>query len=205
MSNREQQETSAPAPDTANTATDKGPKRNELRELLVTLVMAAVIALVIRQFIMEVRRIPSGSMEPTIMPNDRVVTDKIGWHLYGLQRGMIVVFDPPFPSPDAYIKRLIGLPGDTVAIHDGHVFVNGAALTEPYLEAPPAYVYGPTKVPAGHLFFLGDNRNQSNDSHFWGFADIHKVYGVAWVRMWPLDRLGTFHTPAYPGVRAAAR
>lgn len=174
--------------------------RREIADLVVTLFIALALALGIRQWVAEAMQIPSGSMEPTIMIGERVLTDKLFWHLYGLHRGMVVVFDPPVHSTDPYIKRIIGLPGDTVAVHDGRVWVNGKPLTEPYLAEKPNYTFPQTTVPAGRLFMMGDNRNNSNDSHEWGTAAISSVHGVAWLRYWPLNRLALFHIPQYPGV-----
>jgi signal peptidase I len=171
--------------------------RKEITDWLVTLLVAVAIALALRQWVLEPRVIPSGSMEPTIQVDEYVLTDKLLWRFTGLKRGQIIVFDPPFPSDKPYIKRLIGLPGDTVEVKGGKVYVNGTALEEPYIKAPPAYEYGPLTVPEGKLFFLGDNRNQSNDSHEWGTVTMDNVYGVAWLRIWPLGRFGVFDTPEY--------
>jgi signal peptidase I len=90
----------------------------------------------------------------------------------------------------AYIKRAIGLPGETIAVHDGQVWIDGKALVEPYLHEPPNYTMDPVRLPAGHLFMLGDNRNNSQDSHVWGPLPIENVIGHSAVRFWPLTRLG---------------
>lgn len=189
---------------TEEKAEPRARKSNELTDLIVTLIIALAIALGIRQWVAEARVIPTGSMEPTILENDHVLTDKLFWHFYGLHRGMIVVFDPPFPSPDPFIKRLIGLPGDTVEVRDGVVLVNGQPLSEPYEAEKPSYTLQKVTVPAGHLFMMGDNRNQSNDSHSWGTADLSKVRGIAWLRYWPLNRLYIFHAPQYAGLADTA-
>lgn len=145
---------------------------------------------VITQFVGEARQIPSGSMEPTIQIGDRVWTDKLFLRFAAIERGDIVVFTPPEASEYPYIKRVVGLPGDTVEVKGGKVFVNGEPVAEPYVVEPPIYQYGPTKVPPGEYFVLGDNRNHSNDSHRWGFLQRKKITARAVFRFWPFDRLG---------------
>lgn len=154
------------------------------------ILLGIALALLLRAGVAEARRIPSESMVPTLLPGDRVMVDKLTPRFTGLKRGDIVVFDPPFKAPDPYIKRIIGLPGESIAVHSGRVWVNGEALRESYLNQSPRYVYGPVTVPEGKLLVLGDNRNQSNDSHFWGFLDIASVKGRAVARFWPPARAG---------------
>ena len=108
----------------------------------------------------------------------------------GPQRGDVVVFHAP-PQPDTdYIKRVIGLPGDTVAVVAGRVMVNGTPLQEPYIEFPASYSFGPVVVPDGNYFVLGDNRPESLDSHFGWFVPVDKLIGRAWIRFWPLSAAG---------------
>ncbi len=117
--------------------------------------------------------------------------DKTDWHPFGQPEiGDVVVFKFPLDQSRDFIKRVIGLPGDTVDIHGGHVYVNGKMLSEPYILDSPSYTYGPEQVPAGDLFVLGDNRNNSYDSHAWGMVDEHLVIGRADVRYWPFDKIG---------------
>jgi signal peptidase I len=102
----------------------------------------------------------------------------------------VVVFHAP-PQPDTdYIKRVIGLPGDTVAVVGGRVMVNGTPLEEPYIEFPASYSFGPVVVPDGNYFVLGDNRPESLDSHFGWFVPVDKLIGRAWIRFWPLSEAG---------------
>ncbi len=170
---------------------------NPVVEALQTLGLSVVLALGIRTFVAEARYIPSGSMEPTLEINDRLVVEKISYHFSPPERGDIVVFWPPdslFPPNkrrDAFIKRVIGLPGDTVEVKDGKVFVNGEALQEDYIKAPPEYVWGPEIVPDRSYLVLGDNRNSSYDSHSWGFVPEENIIGKAIVRFWPLNRIGS--------------
>ncbi len=145
----------------------------------------------ITTFVGEARQIPSGSMEPTIQIGDRVWTDKLFLSLGEIQRGDIVVFDPPFATEYPYIKRVIGLPGETVEVKKGgKVYINGEALTEPYIAEAPGYDYGPVQVPQGQYLVLGDNRNQSNDGHYWGFLQREKISARAVYRFWPFARAG---------------
>ncbi|TAF54234.1 MAG: signal peptidase I [Oscillatoriales cyanobacterium] len=163
-------------------------------ETLKTFALSAVLALGIRTFVAEARYIPSGSMLPTLQINDRLIIDKVSYHFTDVQRGDIVVFNPTEvlrqKFKDAFIKRVIGLPGDTVEVRRGTVFVNGEALSENYIAAEPDYVYGPEVVPEGQYLVLGDNRNNSYDSHYWGFVPRDLIVGKAVVRFWPPQRLG---------------
>jgi signal peptidase I len=157
------------------------------------------LALGIRTFIAEARYIPSGSMLPTLQINDRLIIDKISYDFTSPQRGDIVVFDPT-PTlkqqnfHDAFIKRVIGLPGDQVEVKNGKVYVNNLPLKENYLEAKPNYQWGAVIVPANSYLVLGDNRN---DSHYWGFVPRQNILGQAIFRFWPLTRFGEIAQPVY--------
>jgi len=137
----------------------------------------------------EARIVPSGSMEPTIAVGDRIWTDKFLVRWGALQRGDIVVFEPPFPTESPYLKRVIGLPGETVEIRDGSVWINGKPLTEPYA-AEADYEYGPVLIPQDQYLVLGDNRNVSYDSHRWGLVERERITARAIFRIWPLSRAG---------------
>ncbi len=165
-------------------------------EGLQTVGLSIFLALGIRQFVAEARYIPSGSMEPTLQINDRLIIEKISYRFNAPQQGDIVVFWPPaelFPiggRRDAYIKRVIGLPGDQVEVTEGQVLINGEALEEDYIKAPPSYQWGPEIVPEASYLVLGDNRNNSTDSHIWGYVPQENIIGRAAARFWPPDRLG---------------
>ncbi|HEY9889912.1 MAG TPA: signal peptidase I [Candidatus Obscuribacterales bacterium] len=172
---------------------------NPIVEGLQTLGLSIVLALGIRTFVAEARYIPSGSMEPTLEINDRLVIEKISYYFNPPQRGDIIVFWPPdslFQDTnrrDAFIKRVIGLPGDTVAVSNGTVFVNGDPLQEAYVKEDPNYVWGPETVPQDSYLVLGDNRNSSYDSHAWepeSFVPANHIIGKAVVRFWPPNRIG---------------
>ncbi|MDJ0508552.1 MAG: signal peptidase I [Crocosphaera sp.] len=174
-------------------------------ELAQTVVTAVVLALGIRTFVAEARYIPSSSMEPTLQINDRLIIEKLSYHFREPIRGDVVVFNPTEALKaqdfhDAFIKRIIGLPGETVEVKIGKVLVNGEEITETYIAEDPNYDYGPVKVPEGQYLVLGDNRNNSYDSHYWGFVPQDKIIGKAFVRFWPFNRLGSLdQQPLYPG------
>lgn len=180
---------------TASSDTPSPKKENVWLENAKTLGLSIIFALGIRQFVAEARYIPSGSMLPTLQINDRLIIDKVSYRFNPPQRGDIIVFEPPFALrkrgyDDAFIKRVIGLPGDTVEVRDGQVYVNGKVLNENYIAQEPSYTWGPKPVPANSYLVLGDNRNNSYASHYWGFVPENKIIGKALVRFWPLNRLG---------------
>jgi len=166
-------------------------------ELTRTIGLSIVLALGIRTFVAEARWIPSESMVPTLQKYDKLIVDKLSYHFVNPQRGDIVVFSPTtnikkeHPNlKDAFIKRIIGLPGDKVEIKGERVYINDRPLQEKYIEAPPQYQYGPVTVPHDSYLVLGDNRNNSYDSHFWGFVPRENIIGRAVVRFWPPNRIG---------------
>jgi signal peptidase I len=176
---------------------DKPPRKSENPwvEVGKTIALSAVLAFGIRTFVAEARYIPSGSMLPTLQINDRLIVDKVGYHFKNPQRGDIIVFSPTETLKrqnfhDAFIKRVIGLPGEKVEIKGGRVYINGTALRENYLNETPQYQWGPQTVPPESYLVLGDNRNNSYDSHYWGFVPRDKIIGRAVVRFWPFDRAG---------------
>jgi signal peptidase I len=171
------------------------------RENLQILGIALTLAIVIRLFIAEPRYIPSDSMVPTLEIGDRLVVEKVTYYLRPPERGDIVVFDPPpllqeygYAPDKAFIKRVIGTPGDVVKVQQGVVYLNGHPLTEAYIAEPPAYEMPPVQVPEGQYFVMGDNRNNSNDSHIWGFLPRQNMIGRATFRFFPLDRVGFLKT-----------
>jgi len=173
-------------------------QQNPWIEGLQTVALSIFLALGIRQFVAEARFIPSESMLPTLEVDDRLVVEKISYHFNPPKRGDIIVFRAPqaaldaahSTTKDAYIKRVIGLPGDEVEVKEGRVFINGQVLEEDYIEAPPAYTWGPQTVPENEYLVLGDNRNSSSDGHVWGFLPRESIIGRAVVRFWPLQRIG---------------
>jgi signal peptidase I len=174
------------------------------RENFQILVIALVLALLMRTFIAEPRFIPSDSMYPTLEVGDRLVVEKVSYYLRPPERGEIVVFDPPpqlqvqgFTKDQAFIKRIIGKPGQIVQVENGKVYLDGQPLTEPYIAAMPNYQWGPAQVPSGQFFVMGDNRNNSNDSHVWGFLPQENIIGRAWWRFFPFKRIGGVKNGTY--------
>lgn len=198
------------------------PRRNPvlrfMGELPGLILMAFILALLIKTFLLQAFFIPSGSMEPTLMPGDRVLVLKVPYYFHDPRREDIIVFSDPDPSkvPDRgvvggffhwmfqglgvqhpdnedFIKRVIGLPGDTVWANNGSVYVNGDPLDEPYL-TQKTQDFDRTHVPQGALFVMGDNRDDSLDSRFGlGFIPLDKVIGKAEIIIWPLSRVGLLH------------
>ncbi len=162
-----------------------------------TIALSLILAIGIRTFVAEARWIPSESMVPTLKVNDKLIVDKLSYDFTNPARGDIVVFSPTDniikanPSlKEAFIKRIIGLPGDKVEVKGERVYVNDRPLQERYIEDEPHYQFGPVTVPPNSYLVLGDNRNDSWDSHYWGFVPRNHIIGHAIVRFWPLDRIG---------------
>jgi signal peptidase I len=153
-----------------------------LLELVQTLVLAIILYVLIDTVIARVR-VENISMQPTLEAGEFLLVNKLAYKTSNMSRGDIVVFH--FSPTEDYIKRLIGLPGDVVEVQNGTVKVNQHPLDEPYISAPPKY-NGVWEIPAGSIFVLGDNRNQSSDSHAWGFVSLEKVVGKALVIYWPV-------------------
>lgn len=204
--------------------------RTVVREYLDAFIVAGLVALFLITFVVRTFYIPSGSMEPTLQIHDVLLVNEFEYRFSKPHEGDIVVFPPPLVSSNDFIKRTIGLPGDTLRVHKGVVYRNGVALSEPYISGPPAYEleirdYGiwvdgmkldpsmanipprdkwtaPDRIPPGCYIMFGDNRNNSEDSHVWGFAQTggtfasgpvagHKASftGHAFVLFWPLNRI----------------
>ena len=167
------------------------------RENIRVLVIALIIALFMRFFIAEPRFIPSNSMEPTLHIGDRLLVDKISYRFHPPHVGDIVVFQPPpqlreygYTRKQAFIKRIIATPGQTITVTQQQVLVDSKPLQESYILESPAYDMPPVTVPLNTVFVMGDNRNDSNDSHVWGFLPQDNIIGPARFRFWPFSRVG---------------
>ena len=166
---------------------EKEKKRSATRELiswLLIIVLSVCVALFLNGFVIVNARVTSGSMENTIMTKDRVLGLRFPYWFSDPQQGDIVIFKYPDDESQNYIKRIIGMPGDTVEIVEGLVYINGELLDEPYLRETPRGSFGPYEVPEGHYFMLGDNRNNSRDSRYWNnkYVSEEQILGKAyWV------------------------
>lgn len=168
------------------------------RENIQFFLIALVLALLIRVFIAEPRFIPSDSMVPTLEVGDRLVIEKVAYRFRPPERGEIVVFSPPpvlrefgFEQDQAFIKRVIGIPGNTLQVEDGVVLIDGQPLQEDYIAEPPDYELPLVKIPDDAYFVMGDNRNNSNDSHVWGYLPRENIIGRAILRFFPFTRFGS--------------
>lgn len=171
-------------------------------EWIAVIVGALAVAFLIRTFLFGAYVIPSGSMEPTLEfqpTKDRVLVNKLAYKFHDINRGDVIVFDNPDPNPpdgtEVLIKRVIALPGETIAMDSitGQVTINGQILTEPYINpacATPGDPLTTQTIPEGHVFVMGDNRCDSSDGRRFGPVDADTVVGRAFVRVWPLGRLG---------------
>lgn len=168
--------------------TQEKSTRRFMIETLQTLILALVLYFLIDAIVARVE-VLNISMQPTLHEGQFLLVSKLAYRFGDYQRGDIIVFHYPANPQEDYIKRLIGLPGDVVTVTGGVVKVNGLTLEEPYIAAPPSYT-GEWKVPAGMLFVLGDNRNQSSDSHAWGFVPLKNVIGKAIFIYWPVKEFG---------------
>jgi len=184
-------------------------KKSIFREYAETIILAALLALVLRTFFIQAYKIPTGSMQPTLLVGDRVLVEKVGygipipfttWRLPAIRpprRGDVVVFRSVEDPHRDFIKRLVAMGGDSVEIRDFRIWVNGKPLTDPLIFREIRYynrgLYGqpgkPIKVPPKHYFFLGDNSASSQDSRYWGFLPESHLVGRAFLIYWPPKRI----------------
>jgi signal peptidase I len=164
-------------------------------ELLHDLVVAGLFAWFLVIFVAQAFRVQGTSMLPLLEDGERIIVNKFIYRFHPIERGDVVVFYYPRDPSVSFIKRVVALPGDTVEIRSGQLFVNGQAVREDYLAARfrDQDGYPPTLVNKGHYFVLGDHRNSSNDSRAWGEVPEKYIYGRAVYRFWPLNKLGAIH------------
>ena len=172
-------------------------KHNFLRkfwEYANVLAIALLLSILIKATVVEAFVVPTASMEPTIEIGDRFFSNKITYRFHPPREKDIIIFTPPSNAAGnnsiPFVKRVIGVEGDWVEIREGRLFLNHQPVEETYIKESPRYHFGPVQVPDNSLFVLGDNRNNSHDSHIWGFVPVHNVKAKALLRFWPLNRIG---------------
>ena len=184
------------------------PQLGCLLEIVETLALTLIIFVVIQNFIAQPYKVQQSSMERTLMQEQYVLVDKLTPRFDSYKRGDIVVFTPPEDWVGAdhtpFIKRVIGVGGDTVEIHDGGVYINDERLDEPYIYTESDGTVQTTDasqerwvIPDGDLFLMGDHRQDSADSRAFGPVAVNQVIGRAWLRYWPFDTFGVLATPTY--------
>jgi len=163
--------------------------RTFLREIIGTIILAVII-FVLLQTTFQTFIVVGSSMEPNFQWRQRLLINKAVYHFHEPERGDVIVFQPFENRQTDYIKRIIALPGDTVEVEMGAVYVNDSKLDEPYIKEPPAYTLNQRKVPDNSYFVLGDNRNNSNDSHNGWTVPPQSIVGKVWLSIWPPDQWG---------------
>ena len=181
-----------PGPTTPSPTKHSGTRN--LVEWIVVIVSALLVAVLVKTFLVQAFYIPSPSMTPTLHVDDRVLVNKLSYDIHGVHRGDIIVFKSPQPAPEKdLIKRVVGLPGETVEGRDGHVVVNGKELKESYLPAEvTTSTFGPVTLAPHHYWMMGDNRTNSSDSRVFGPLDESLIIGRAFVKVWPLGSFRFF-------------
>lgn len=187
--------------------TEAGPAANRQQRVLrsslewvAVIAVALVAALLVKTYVLQTFFIPSASMEHTLNIGDRVFVNKLAYDFHAVHEGDIVVFTPtPYertiigPGIDDLIKRVIGLPGETIQTRDDRIYIDGKPLKEPYLSPGVSPAAGRPipfqKIPPGHYFLLGDNRGDSTDSRYFGTITKSQIVGRAFIRIWPLSRI----------------
>lgn len=173
--------------------------RRTVIEWAALVAVAVLVAFGLRAYVIESFSIPSVSMSPTLQVGDRVVVNRLSYHLHAVHRGDIIVFSPPAtencggPRPAHLIKRVIGLPGERISSSGNTVLIDGRPLAQPWLPKPDPLgpAIKPYTIPAGDYYVLGDNRDDSCDSRFWGPVPRKLIVGEAFLRAWPISRIGT--------------
>lgn len=159
------------------------------REILITIVLAAAVFVLIQTSV-QTFIVVGSSMEPSFHNGQRLLVTKTAYYFHEPERGDVIVFEPVENRHGDYIKRIIALPGDTLEVKTEAVYVNGSQLDEPYIKNPPTYTTEPQKIPGNNYFVLGDNRNNSDDSHNGWVVPRQNIVGKAWLSIWPPDEWG---------------
>ncbi|MBP1761614.1 MAG: Signal peptidase [Firmicutes bacterium] len=166
---------------------------DSIKEIMSIIVIAFILSMALRTWVIEGRIVPTGSMLPTIQLQDRLMVNKLIYHFRDPRRGEVVVFRPPdaLHAKDDYVKRVVGLPGDKIEIRNGQLYIDDQTQDEPYIAESMEYNFGPVVVPKNSYFMMGDNRNHSFDSHQWGvWLTRDHLIGKAFVIYWPISQIG---------------
>ena len=176
-----------------HTENEKSSFVKELLQWAAAIILAAAVAIFADKFLIVNAQIPSGSMENTIMPGDRIIGNRLAYTFSDPQRFDIIIFRYPDDESQLFIKRIIGLPGETVEIRDGHIYINGSdtPLEDVETKEPMEGSFGPYTVPEDCYFVMGDNRNNSRDSRYWEhtFVTEDEILGKAVFRYWPVNKM----------------
>ncbi len=168
------------------------PSTSLWEDVLKHLLLSLVVILVVVVFLVQPVRVEGTSMEPQLVDQERVFVNKFSYRVFNIDRGDVVVFNYPGDVSKSFIKRVIGLPGETLQIIRGQVFINGKQIPEPYI--PPRYQdhgsFGPIRIPPDHFFVMGDHRSVSNDSRHWGLLPRRYIFGKAMLKYWPPEDIG---------------
>jgi signal peptidase I len=168
-----------------------------LREIGITILIAVAIFALLRVTV-QAYTVRYSCMIPSIEEGEWLMVSKASYFFSDPERGDVVIFDPPVSSQFPYIKRVIGLPGETVEVRDEKVLIDGIPLVEEYIKEPPTYTMAPMVIPQGEYFVLGDNRNNANDSHAGWTVPRENIIGEAWFVYWPPNRWGPVEHYSYP-------
>lgn len=166
-------------------------------EVAKVVLISLAIILPIRMFLVQPFYVDGASMEPNFYQNEYLIIDEISYRFQNPERGEVIIFKNPKDTKYYFIKRVIGLPGETVEVRSGTVFINGQELTEPYIENLSTQSYEEYTLSEGQYFLLGDNRINSYDSRTFGPVDEKYIIGRVWFRGWPIDRINSFNLPEY--------
>lgn len=164
-------------------------RRKKQLGVIAVLAVIAIAVAGLRAFVLQPYIIPSNSMEPTLVPGDRILTNKLAYASASPVRGDVVVFAYPKDPSHILVKRVLGCEGETIELKDNMVLINGTPIQEPYLKSGDYPPFGPEKIPAGNVFVLGDNRNESEDSRDWGLLPKSYILGKVWTIYFPLNRI----------------
>jgi signal peptidase I len=189
----EEEKMAAPAEEPRLRGREKRPRTlmRTLLEIVVIVAAAFAIAMLVQAFVVKPFTIHQISMEPTLFEGDRVLISRLSYHFHDPKAGDVVVLHSPVDAGEDLVKRIVAVGGDTVAIRDGALLVNGVAVDEPYLaEQDFRGAYPETTIPEGQVFVLGDNRNNSGDSRLFGPVDADSIIGSAFAIYWPIGRWG---------------